>query len=691
MPEDRRLAAIMFTDIVGYTALMGEDEKQALSVLEKNRKIHRKAILKHNGRWLKEIGDGILISFQSAIEAVYCALEIRHEITKSEDYNIRIGIHQGDVVFEKGDVYGDGVNIASRIESITPPDKIYVSEAVYHNVHNHKGIHCDYIKEELLKNVKHPVKIYNIRVDDEWLQEILRMKSWKSVYKKYLFNRFTKIILSIFILAAIGFFAYSLVFKQTLSDPPLNDVKSIAVLAFEDMSPAGDQEYLGDGIAEEITNTLTKFKNLKVAGRTSSFQFKGEKVDLREVGRILQVNYILEGSVISANDKTRITAQLIDVRDGSHIWSENYDYNMTDIFSVLDRVAKAISLKFQLASPRQKGTKINTTSTEAYNQYFKGNFQLTETWSRESFEMAVKYYQEAIRLDPEFAAAYSGLAAAYIQVTGWHSNIPPSEEYKVKCQDAAMKALELDPDQAEAYISMGQIAKYYENDWNKANAYYNKGMELNPGASWAYIVYMNFLTWMGDFDKSISLGEKLIEMDPLSMSAHLELTFSYYVARRDKEFMDMCMKTFVLDPDDYNTKYILAMYYIDKREFEKAAVYAGVSDSTEITIDTPYWTLVLFGSYYGYSGNTAKAEECLDILNKQRLGMSRFPFQLAWIYISLGKYDEALNIIEEGFNLDIKPFSLIGLKTHPVYDPIRDNPRFIRLLDEMKFDEFMKN
>jgi TolB-like protein len=678
----------MFTDIVGYTALMGEDEKHALSVLERNRKIHRKAIIKHNGRWLKEIGDGILISFQSAIEAVYCALEIRYEITKTEVYNIRIGIHQGDVVFEKGDIYGDGVNIASRIESITPANKIYVSEAVYHNVHNHKGIHCDYIKEELLKNVKHPVKIYNIRVDDVWLQEILREKTWKSVYKKYLFNRYIKIFLSIFMLATIGFFTYKSVFKQILSNQPVNDEKSIAVMAFEDLSPTGDQEYLGDGIAEELINTLAKFENLKVIARTSSFQFKGEKVDLREVGRKLQVNSILEGSVISANDKIRITAQLIDVRDGTHIWSEKYDYNMTDIFSIQDRIAEAICSKFQLTSSWEKGTKIITTSTAAYNQYFKGNFQMTETWNRESFEMAIKYYQEAIQLDPEFAAAYSGLAYAYIELTGWHSNIAPSEEYRVKCQEAAMRALELDPDQAEAYISLGQIVQYYENDWNKANSYYVSGMDRKPGASWAYLVYMNFLTSMGDFEKSISLGEKLIEMDPLSFAAHGELVYAYYIARRDKEFIDKCMKTIVLYPDDYRTKYILAMYYIDKREFENAAVYLGVSDSTEIRPDTPYWTLVLFGSYYGYSGNMAKAEECLNILNQQRLGMSEFSVESAWIYISLGKYDEALNIIEEGFNLDIKPFLLIGLKTHPVYDPLRDNPRFIHILDEMKFDEY---
>ena len=691
MPKDRRLAAIMFTDIVGYTALMGEDEKNALSILEKNRKIHRKTVKKHNGTWLKEIGDGILISFQSAIEAVNCALEIRYETIKTEDYNLRIGIHQGDVVFEKDDVYGDGVNIASRIESITTPDKIYVSEAVYHNVHNHKGIHCDYIKEELLKNVKHPVKIYNIWADDSLLQEILLKKSDRPKQNIFSPNRFLKIILGILIIAAIGFFAYKLVFKQTLSNQPVNDEKSIAVMAFEDLSPTGDQEYLGDGIAEEIINTLAKFENLKVIARTSSFQFKGEKVDIREVGQKLRVNSILEGSVISANDKIRITAQLIDVRDGTHIWSEKYDYNMTDIFSIQDRIAEAISSKFQLASSVDKGNKIITTSTAAYNQYFKGNYQMTEIWNRESYEMAVKYYREAIQLDPEFAAAYSGLAAAYIQLTGWHSNIPPSEEYRVKCQDAAMKALELDPDQSEAYIILGSIVLFYENDWNKANTYYNKGMELKPGASWAYIEYMNFLTWMGDFDKSISLGEKLIEMDPLSIAAHNELTFSYYIAKRDKEFMDKCMKTFVLDPDDYGTKYMLAMYYIDKREFEKAAVYAGVSDSTEITIDSPSWVLGIIGSYYGYTGNTAKAEECLNILNHKRMGMSVFSSALTWIYISLGKYDEALNILEEEFNRDKKPFSLVTLKTHPFYDPLRNNPRFIRLLDEMKFDEFKKN
>jgi tetratricopeptide (TPR) repeat protein len=433
---------------------------------------------------------------------------------------------------------------------------------------------------------------------------------------------------------------------------------------------------------------LAKFEGLNVIARTSSFQFKGERVDLREVGRELQVNNILEGSVFSANDKIRITAQLIDVRDNTHIWSEKYDYIMADPFTIIDSVAVAVSSKFQLTFSGEKAPKSITTA--AWDRYFKGTYQMSDPSSRESdsFEMAIKYFQEAIIIEPEFAAAYSGMAAAYVELTGWNGNIPPSEEYKVKCQEAAEKALELDPDQAEAYNVLGRITWRFENDWNKANTYFKKSMELNPTESWAYVEYMNFLTWMGDFDKSIALGKELIKMDPLSIQAHFELSFSYYLARRDQEYIDQCMKIIELDPDGFVGKLILSFYYIEKREFEKAADYAGITDSTRITIDTDPLSLLAFGIYYGYSGNTAKAEECLKILHQQRQGMSVYSVEIIWIYISLGRYDEALNIMEEAFNLDIKPAYLIGLKTQPFYDPLRDNPRFIRLLEQMKFDEY---
>ncbi len=517
--------------------------------------------------------------------------------------------------------------------------------------------------------------------------EVKIRKSINGKRKSFLSKK--NILISIGILAVLALTYFALNLTESTSEKIPKHLKlenSIAVMALEDHSPEGDMEFRGVGIAMEIARLLTKFENLKVLPPTSSFQFKDEKVALQEVGRKLGADYILAGIVIVVNDKTRVFTRLIDVRDGTQTWSDKYDYNLTDLFTIQDSVAAAISSKLQLALSGEKATKNITTA--AYDLYFKETFQMTETWNRESFEMAIKYFQEAIKLDPEFAAAYSALAAAYIELTGWNSNIPPSEEYIVKCQDAALKALELDPDQAEAYNVLRRIVWRFENDWNKANTYFKKGMELKPTATWAYLEYMNFLTWMGDFDKSISLGKKIIEMDPLSTAAHMEHAFSYYIARLDREFIDQCMKTFAIDPDYYGTKVMLALYYIDKREFEKAADYAGITDSTKITIDTHSWRLLVFGTYYGYSGDTAKVEECLKILHQQRQGMSLYSVESVYIYISLGKYDEALNIMNEGFNLDIRPAYLVQLKTLPHLDPLRDNPRFIRLLDKMKFDEY---
>lgn len=290
MSQTRRLAVIMFTDIVGYTALMGNDEKKAFDILKKSREIQKPIIEQFNGHWIKELGDGVMATFNIVTDATNASIKIQESCNVAKDFQLRIGIHMGEVVFENDDVFGDGVNIASRIQSIANPGSIYISESVHNNVSNKQGIETRFVKEEMLKNVKEPVRIY----------EVLLSTTSKSS---------------------------GLSTKEQFKKPT---EKSIAVLPFVNMSNDPDQDYFCDGLSEELLNVLSQVDSLRVAARTSSFSFKGKNLDILEIGRKLNVHSALEGSVRKSGNKLRITAQLINIEDGFRLWSERYDRELEE-------------------------------------------------------------------------------------------------------------------------------------------------------------------------------------------------------------------------------------------------------------------------------------------------------------------------------------------------------------------------
>jgi len=291
MPQSRQLAAIMFTDIVGYTALMGNDEQKALDILNRNRALHKPVIEKNHGRWIKELGDGVMASFNTVSDAVNSAIQILDGSKAANEFQLRIGIHLGEVIFEDNDVFGDGVNIAARIQSAASPGTIYVSESVFNNISNKQGIDAKFVKQETLKNVREPVRMYEIHSSNS--------KNSTPAASK--------------------------------SQPSKSAEKSIAVLPFVNMSNDAEQDYFCDGISEEIINALTQLDKLRVIARTSAFAFKGKNIDVREIGKSLGAGTLLEGSVRKAGKRVRITTQLVKTSDGSHIWSDRYDRDLEDI------------------------------------------------------------------------------------------------------------------------------------------------------------------------------------------------------------------------------------------------------------------------------------------------------------------------------------------------------------------------
>src|SRR6266446_8416971 len=445
--EQRKLAAIMFTDMVGYSALAQRDDKLALELLEEHRRLLREMFPRFNGTEIKTIGDAFLIEFNSALEAAQCAIEIQrtlakrnHDVTADRRIELKIGLHIGDVVHRGGDVYGDGVNIASRIEPLAGAGGICVSMDVERQIRNALEARFEKLAPTELKNISVAMDLFRIVLP--WEQpsksEIRSPKS--EIGKSPMTSAATKWIG----IAALMLLAVGLVWwlahrsgKEVVSSPsvstsgptPTADQKSIAVLPFVNMSADKNDEYLSDGVSEELITALSKITGLQVKARTSSFAFKGKNEDIQKIGELLHVTHLLEGSVAKAGNKLRITAQLIQASDGNHLWSDTYDREMQDIFAVRSEVARQVAdtLKIRLlGEDKKKIDKKPTENIEAYNLYRQGRYY-AEKFSQDGFKKALGFYQQAIGKDPRFALAYAGMADTYVLAADFY--IPLQEAF----------------------------------------------------------------------------------------------------------------------------------------------------------------------------------------------------------------------------------------------------------------------
>ena len=511
MPQIRQLSAIMFTDIVGYTALMGNDEQTAFEYLKKNRDLQRPVIEQYNGRWIKELGDGIMASFITVSDAVAAAIKIQESSKALKDFQLRIGIHQGEVVFEEGDVFGDAVNIASRIQSFAEPGCIYISETVRNNISNKKDIHTKFIKEQTLKNVKEPVRIYEVITTEDEVQSISDV---------------------------------SIAASKTFAD------KSIAVLPFVNMSNDPEQEYFCDGISEEIINALAQLNNLRVIARTSAFTFKNKNVDAREIGKILDVNTLLGGSVRKSGKHLRITTQLVKVSDGSHLWSNRYDRELEDIFSIQEDIAENVATALQgvLTDKEKEAIRRPETNVEAYEYYLKGRHLYYQLHLKRS----IVEFEKAIKLDVDYALAYTGLADAHAWLYEWEGG---DKAHLVSAERYSWTALSLAPDLSESHSSRGYVlslGKRYE----EAEREFNEATRLNPNAFDAYYLYGRACFARGHMEKSAQMFRKASEVRREDSQSVLLLSQSLRVMEKEeaetviREGIRRARKQLELNPED---------------------------------------------------------------------------------------------------------------------------------------------
>lgn len=638
--SDRRLAAIMFTDTVGFTGLGQRDEDLMMRLLDEQRSLVRPIFSRCRGREVKTTGDGFLAEFPSALEAVRCALEIQSalkarngRVPGSERIQLRIGIHLGDVIHEGADVAGDAVNLASRIEPLAMPGGICVTRQVYDSVVNKVECEFESMGSPALKNVSAPVEVYQV-----------------SGYGRREGGQ-------------------TLVAGQPRKD-------RIAVLPFANISQDSSDEFFSDGMTEEMIAAISRTSGLRVIARTSVMKYKGSGKPVSEVGRELGVGSVLEGSVRRAGDKLRITVKLVDTTDEESRWSEEYDRTMRDVFEIQSEIANRVAeaLRAQAFGPQSVTP---TSSTEAYVDYLRGR----QAWNKrteDGLEQAVGLFESALARDGDYAKAHSGLADCYATLALLEF-VPPKEAYP-KAKEAVGRALALDPQLAEAHSSLGLIRFQFDWDWKGAEEEFREAIRINPSYAPAHHFFADYLKAMGRFDEALAEIGKAQELDPLNLAINTGVGHVLYLSRQYDKAIDQYRKAVDLDPS-----FMLTHIWFGRPYLEKGMYAEAISELETAVRLSGEGTLALAMLGHGLA-SAGRKDEALGILARlKERSKSRYvpSYWISVIYNGLENRDQVLAWLRKAF--DERSSWLVWVRVEPRFDWLRRDADFKSLIAAMKF------
>jgi TolB-like protein/class 3 adenylate cyclase/Tfp pilus assembly protein PilF len=637
----RRLAAIMFSDIVGYTSLMGKDEARAFKVLRKNREIQRSLIEKYQGEWLKEMGDGILSSFYSATDAIQCAQEIQKQ-AKVEEIILRIGIHQGEVVFEDNDVFGDGVNVASRLQELADPYTIYISGTVQKEIKNKTHIKTEFVAERSLKNVDEPIKIFNV---------ISEKPDTDS-------NELTKKLSA------------------------MTDKKSIIVLPFENMSPDPDQDYFSDGLTEEIITDLSYIEDLLVISRSSAMTYKGTKKKVKEIAKEVDVQYVLEGSVRKAGNHLRIIAQLIDGIHDAHIWAEKYTGMLDNVFEIQESVSRSIADSLKLKLTDQENEKISQkqiSDIQAYEYYLKAKNEIY-TWTEPAMERALDFLQKGLEIAGDNILLYYGIGMVhwvYINI-----GFKDKEECIEEADKYVKKIFELDADSVYGHRLLGIINLRRSNLQEGVN-HLKKTLAQDPNDPdsllWLTVTYCN----VGRPIEAMPWIERAMKIDPFNPWHPFMYAWAYLVNGQFNKALEISNQTYKM-AENHPTLPVIHAVFLS---------YKGLYDESYAILDHLYeqdplglWPRMGQCLKYALKGdkeNTIKAMSD-GVKDKARCDLYD-ALLMAECDALIGEKEEAITSLEYAVNLGAINYPFYA-EIDPFLENIREEPQFKKLMERVKYE-----
>jgi len=731
--QSRQLAAIMFTDIVGFTALMGDDEEKGFDLLIKNRQVQKPLIAKYHGKWIKEIGDGVLASFNSVSDAVYCAGAIHKACENESDLSLRIGIHVGEVVFEGEDVFGSGVNIASRLESLAPVGGILVSESVYRNIQNRKGIHTEFNGEENLKNVKDPIKIYQLKITDWDVPEskVSERQSvtaigvpWKSKSQKKL-----AVVLSIVVLIAMAFLFFVKKKKEDTSGQLVIKAEpkslAVAVMPFRNDSEDPQNIYFCNGLMEDVINQLSKINGIRVPSITSMLYYRTNPQPYDIIVEDLKVTHLLEGSVRKLHDRVLMNVTLIDAKENSQIWSNRYemDLSVKEVWDIQFEIAGQImkSMQFTLSEDVKANSKdIPTSDYLSYDNYLRAK-DLLKSWHLDENRKAIDLLNESIFRDPNFYVALAELSFAYSQRTELTSG-----HWLDSAGHYAQLAVGIKSDLVEALVAQG----YYETlvgDTREGLRFYQEAYDLNPK------VPNNFLGWchmqMGNYQYALEWALKMLKDDPNNAVFYVDAADAANALGLFATARTLTNEALVIRPGlqwavhngiqtyYYENKYVDALKYV---EDSKDKGDLGTANEANIYLALAYYKLgeselalshlrqivdehdgrmsvmdiaqkhlatSLLGFILKQTGNIDEGQSVLEGLIKEvELTLNeQFPEKsmiLACCYAAMGKQEKCLEALEGNY-VGIM-VNYYDLALFPSFDIMREEPGFQEIMNSLK-------
>jgi adenylate cyclase len=621
----RKLTAILSADVKGYSRLMGEDEEATVRTITAHRKVITSVIEKYRGRVVDSPGDNILAEFVSVVDAVQSGVEIQEviraknaELPEDRKMEFRIGINLGDVIQEGERIYGDGVNIAARVEGLADPGGICISGSAYEQIENKLALGYEYIGEHTVKNIVKPIRIYRVPTGPETLQKVTEERRPPPGWQR------AALAVVVALLVVAGGVAIWKSYRPSTPPMevasvekmafPLPDKPSIAVLPFANLSGDPEQEYFSDGLTDEIIATLSRVPKLFVIARNSTFTYKGKPVKVQQVSEELGVRYVLEGSVRKSGDKIRITVQLIDALNGHHLWARQYDRNLDDIFAVQDEITIKIITAMQVKLTEGEQARVaakGTNNLEAYLKSLEAN-ELVGLLNPESNALGKQLAEEAVALDPEYSWAYYVLGRSHM-IDVWVKASKSPKESMGKAMGLMKKAIALDDTNADAHGTLGFLYSM-TGQHDKALAQAEKAVALNPNSSWAQFMVGKALSFAGRWEESIPEYKRSIRLNPIPPNNHFwSLGLSYAYLGQYEEAITWCEKAVRQEPDDLLARIMMTVVYSLSGRDDQAR-----TEAAEILRIQPKFTLKGFEKKLTYK-KKADSEKFLSALRKAGL------------------------------------------------------------------------